>query len=869
MANKVNIELSCQTTGFVQGMNQATDSVKAYETETRKIQNSTINFNKALRDAKREVKDLAAGYAALSNEAKNSDFGKEMKRQLDEAKKKAAEYIDMQQDLNTELKNMASDTRYFDTARDAISVLGNVASSAVGSFALLTGSEESARKAVVAFTTAQSAMNGVISIGNALQKQSNIMIAVSNVQKWAAAKAAQAETTATIGATAAQKAFNIVASMNPYALLATAIIAVTAAIGAFIIATNKAEDAQKKLRKEIHETSLQGQRDAQADITKLNVLYAASQNVNLSMEDRMKAVDALQRQYPGYFGDIEKEKILVGEAADAYRQLTNDILATAMARAYEKKIQTLAEERVELEDQLELQKKITESAEKMRHSWENTAPAFGAGAGQINMTVVGANKNEQVYDAEKKKLEELNKKIEDNTAATQKWLDKSQETIAAQNRLAEGTAKVTTPTVKHGGSGNANTVREIQAVTGSIAELEKQISDAQNAAKKGILPDELKDPEKYKAYIGALQKQLKELKITWGFEKPETKLQELQAKLEAARQKYVIAVEVNDAQAMQEAKEAFFAAQDELEKYKLSIEIPVELAPGSSKALDKQIKELKEKLENIKIGSEEWFNISDQIKELEKQKGSAETNRNIELTLSGNFDKSINGYKEAISTLETAMDDIDFEAMGLQGVAMWAMMQEALERYQETLKGMEKEQENQLMKPGEKVAKTFNKIGDVADMVGGSFKAMGDASEDAGMRSVGILSEALATLALSFAKALASTSTWVEWLAFGITGLSTFMTLGNAMKDAGRYAEGGIVGGHSYTGDKLLAYVNSQELILNKRQQETLLSGLESTSYVNGNTTVQVEGVIRGTDLLLVQKNTNKALSRAGNAITF
>ena len=785
-----------------------------------------------------------------------------MARQLDEAKRKAAEYIDLQGDLNTELKNMASDTRVFDTARDAISVLGNVASSAVSSFALLTGSEESARQAVVAFTTAQSAMSGAISIGNALQKQSNVMLAVATVQKWAAAKATEAEASATVGATVAQKAFNLVAKANPYVLLATAIIAVTAAIGAFIIANNKAEDAQKKLRKEMHETSLQGQRDAQTDITKLNVLYAATQNVKLSMEDRMKAVDALQRQYPGYFGDLEKEKILVGEASDAYKQLTNDILATAMARAYEKKIQTLAEERVELEDQLELQKRITESAEKMRHSWETPATQASFGAGQINMTTTGHHTAEQTYDVELRKLNDIKKNIQDNTAAQQKYLDKIQETIPAQNRLSEGTTKVTTPT-----NGSTNTVSEIQAVAGSIAELEKQISDAQTAAKKGLLPEELKDPVKYKAYIGSLQKQLKELKIKWGFEKPETKLQELQAEVEKAKAEFVIAVDADDSQAQIAAYQAYKTAQKKLDDYKLTIELKPEIDEAT---LAKQAADIQEKVSNAlnpktELSATYDFGGLGNFEDLEKFQQPAQD----VIDAMKRIEDARNELTEVMNSPDATDAQIAAAQEGLEELnGAYDQLREKADVYQ-TLS----DESDKLADKNKKLAKTYNTIADCVGSVGDAFSALSSlADDDPALKVFGIVAQAVANMFAGYAQAVAqagSMGPWA-WAAFAAAGLAQTLAMVAQIKQATTFAEGGIVGGSSYAGDRLYARINSGEMILNSRQQRNLFNLLDTTAMPQrGGTNVQVQGVIRGTDLLLVQKNTNSVLKKAGSEIHF
>lgn len=67
---------------------------------------------------------------------------------------------------------------------------------------------------------------------------------------------------------------------------------------------------------------------------------------------------------------------------------------------------------------------------------------------------------------------------------------------------------------------------------------------------------------------------------------------------------------------------------------------------------------------------------------------------------------------------------------------------------------------------------------------------------------------------------------------------------------AGSFAEGGVVGGSSYTGDRLWARVNSGEIILNQKQAAGLLGG-------GG----QVNFVIEGSQLKGVLDNYNKTIS--------
>lgn len=87
---------------------------------------------------------------------------------------------------------------------------------------------------------------------------------------------------------------------------------------------------------------VEARKRAGEEIGQLRVLYSQVSNVNLSMEARLSAVKKLQTEYPAYFKNLTKEQILAGNASAAYRQLTNDIIAAARARAAQERINELA-----------------------------------------------------------------------------------------------------------------------------------------------------------------------------------------------------------------------------------------------------------------------------------------------------------------------------------------------------------------------------------------------------------------------------------------------------------------------------------------------------------------------------------------------
>ena len=74
-----------------------------------------------------------------------------------------------------------------------------------------------------------------------------------------------------------------------------------------------------------------------------------------------------------------------------------------------------------------------------------------------------------------------------------------------------------------------------------------------------------------------------------------------------------------------------------------------------------------------------------------------------------------------------------------------------------------------------------------------------------------------------------------------------------------KFATGGIVGGNYPTGDKVLARLNSGEMILNKKQQGNLYGLLTNGGNGNGG---QVEFKIKGKELVGVLSNYNNKVSK-------
>ena len=102
------------------------------------------------------------------------------------------------------------------------------------------------------------------------------------------------------------------------------------------------------------------------------------------------------------------------------------------------------------------------------------------------------------------------------------------------------------------------------------------------------------------------------------------------------------------------------------------------------------------------------------------------------------------------------------------------------------------------------------------------------------------------------AKAVETSKHWIEAIA-AVAALGAAVAGAISMAKSQKFANGGIVGGSSFTGDRVTAQVNSGEMILNKAQQARLFK------IANGGATGgQVEFHISGTELVGVLNNQNR-----------
>lgn len=301
--------------------------------------------------------------------------------------------------------------------------------------------------------------------------------------------------------------------------------------------------------------------------------------------------------------------------------------------------------------------------------------------------------------------------------------------------------------------------------------------------------------------------------------------------------------------------------------------------------LNKEIKVQVDPSEIIRLQNElkEAKNQKDRLENADFVKRQGEVKNNTQLSGLGSlFDdkkikeqienfkpiitEQIKNFKPAIKSIrEQFSDEVDKIGTILDAYDMGVI---GADKAKELIDGINEQLLALGLKPVEvpiEIDKSLQKVNAIKDAFASLesvMSSMGQIFEEPLLDATGIIAQAVATYILGWTKATEQANALgpIGWAAFGLSTAAQMFAIVAQIKSAGAFANGGIIGGSSYSGDRLFARVNSGEMILNGSQQANLFSMLNGGSSAVGASNVNF--VIRGSELHGVLKNYNGKMSK-------
>lgn len=380
------------------------EEMKRLQEATGKTSLNVGNYSDAAKGLTTQIENQTRQLALLRLE------GKQGTAEYQQLSKETAILRDAVKDATAEITRMASDTSNLDA------VLG-LAAGASGGFAAFTGAmelfgaeSEDVQEAQKKLQAAIAITTGVQAIQNAVQKQSAIMLGISRLQMAALSKAqvynrlvTMQGTKATLAATIAQKAFNLIAAANPYVLLALALVTVVGALVLFASNTDKSAKNQQKLNEAqkvwldyLETEATEMNRVSNERVAQLNRELNIAKARNASLSETRKIEDEIlaertkaHNKSVGFYGqeldDLEANRAKLKQLNDMLVQLNN-----AKARG-DKKVYI----DVDLDGKID-KVKVDEAIEAVQGQIDNTGRAVDIA---VNLKTEGAD-----LDAERKIL---------------------------------------------------------------------------------------------------------------------------------------------------------------------------------------------------------------------------------------------------------------------------------------------------------------------------------------------------------------------------------------------------------------------------------------------------------------------------------
>lgn len=284
-----------------------------------------------------------------------------------------------------------------------------------------------------------------------------------------------------------------------------------------------------------------------------------------------------------------------------------------------------------------------------------------------------------------------------------------------------------------------------------------------------------------------------------------------------------------------------------------NIETPVRI--GSEKYIEKQISLLNEKISK-EINPDIKFDLLRQEDNLKKQLEKIRKENQLTVDLVFRLKEL-----ETPADISASIGGINpYDKMKDYTSQLNKIAQGNIERVAESYRKLNQEQEN--VRIGiSSIGSTMQSLSGIMDNNAASWFAwMGNMTSSISnvlplMRTLVKANEATA---LTGAAASASSTPVIGW----IQAISAVASIGALLANIPKFEQGGIVPGYNFSGDNMLARVNSGEMILNKRQQSRLFDILNEENQKTQKIEVVGRLVGEGSNLVGVIDRYNKKQSR-------
>jgi hypothetical protein len=213
------------------GMQQLGDSTEADGRRKKENDEKTKSLRSRMRELREEMAKVAESLGTNSDE-------------YHRLQAEAGELQDRIGDMSDEIRGAASDTPGLDALSKTLTGAVGGFTAVQSSIALFGGDMEALQETFYKVQAAQQVLNGVTQVALTLNKSTGIAVSLRTVATNLQTAAQGKNIVITKLATAAQKILNRTAAANPYLLLAMALLAVGAALAAFILFSDKAAKKQ-------------------------------------------------------------------------------------------------------------------------------------------------------------------------------------------------------------------------------------------------------------------------------------------------------------------------------------------------------------------------------------------------------------------------------------------------------------------------------------------------------------------------------------------------------------------------------------------------------------------------------------------------